>query len=79
MKAKKAALLNQFQPIGGNEGDGDGTDAVDLDDDAAALLDATDGAGTASELTIGDTDGLAGTETLNLLYSQEAKPSPQQK
>lgn len=26
-----------------------------------------------------DTDGLAGTETLNLLYSQEAKPSPQQK
>ena len=60
MKAKKAAFLNQFQPIGGNEGDGDGTDAVDLDDDAAALLDATDGAGTTSELTIGDTDGLAG-------------------
>ena len=26
-----------------------------------------------------DTDALAGTETLNLLYSQEAKPSPQQK
>ena len=26
-----------------------------------------------------DTDGLAGTETQNLLYSQEAKPSPQQK
>ncbi len=26
-----------------------------------------------------DTDGLAGTETLNLIYSQEAKPSPQQK
>ena len=26
-----------------------------------------------------DTDGLVGTETLNLLYSQEAKPSPQQK
>ncbi len=26
-----------------------------------------------------DTDGLAGTETLNLLYSQEAKPSSQQK
>ena len=26
-----------------------------------------------------DTDGLAGTETLNLLYSQEAKLSPQQK
>lgn len=26
-----------------------------------------------------DTDGLAGAETLNLLYSQEAKPSSQQK
>ena len=60
MKAKKAAFLNQFQPIGGNEGDGDGTDAVDLDHDAAALLDAADNAGATSELAIGDADGLAG-------------------
>ncbi len=59
MKAKKAAFLNQFQPIGGNEGDGDGTDAVDLDHDAAALLDAADNAGATSELAIGDADSLA--------------------
>lgn len=52
--------LYQFQPIGGNEGNGDGTDAVDLDDDAAALLDATDDAGATGELAIGDADGLTG-------------------
>ena len=50
----------KFQPIGGNEGDGDGADAVDLYDDTAALLDATDDAGATGELTIGDADGLAG-------------------
>ena len=53
-------FLYQFEPIGGNEGDGDGTDAVDLDDDTATLLDATDDAGATSELAIGDADGLAG-------------------
>ena len=53
-------FLYQFQPIGGNEGDGDGADAVDLDDDAAALLDTTDNAGATSELAIGDADSLAG-------------------
>ena len=53
-------FLNQFQPIRGNESDGDGADAVDLDDDTAALLDAADDAGTTGELTISDADGLAG-------------------
>ena len=53
-------ILYQFEPVGGNEGDGDGTDAVDLDHDAAALLDAADNAGATSELAIGDADGLAG-------------------
>ena len=53
-------FLYQFQPIGGNEGNGDGADAVDLNNDTAALLDATDGASATSELTIGDADGLAG-------------------
>ena len=52
--------LYQFEPVGGNEGDGDGTDAVDLDDDTAALLDATDDAGATGELAIGDADGLTG-------------------
>jgi len=53
-------LLYQFKPIGGNKGDGDGADAVDLDDDTAALLDAADDAGTTGELTISDADSLAG-------------------
>ena len=53
-------FLYQFQPIGGNEGDGDGADAVDLDDDTAALLDASDSACATGELTIGGADGLAG-------------------
>ena len=53
-------ILYQFEPVGGNEGDGDGTDAVDLDDDTAALLDAADDAGATGELAIGDADGLAG-------------------
>ena len=52
-------FLNQFQPIGGNEGDGDSANAVDLNYDTAALFDATDGASATSELAIGDTDGLA--------------------
>ena len=52
-------FLYQFEPVGGNEGDGDGADAVDLDNDAAALLDAADSAGTTGELAIGDADGLA--------------------
>ena len=60
LRKRCPSILYQFQPIGRNEGDGNGADAVDLDDDAAALLDATDGAGTTSELTIGDTDRLAG-------------------
>ena len=59
-EANTSSLLNQFQPIGGNEGDSDGTDAVDLNDDTATLLDATDSAGATSELAIGDADGLAG-------------------
>ncbi len=53
-------VLNQFQPVGGNEGDGDGADAVDLDNDAAALLDAADDASATGELAVGDADGLAG-------------------
>ena len=59
-EANTSSLLNQFQPIGGNEGDSDGADAVDLDDDTATLLDATDSAGATSELAVGDADGLAG-------------------
>ena len=59
-EANTSSLLNQFQPIGGNEGDSDGADAVDLDDDTAALFDATDGAIATSELAISDADGLAG-------------------
>ena len=58
--SKCPGFLYQFQPIGGNEGDGDGADAVDLDDDTAALLDASDSACATGELTIGDADGLAG-------------------
>ena len=58
-EANTSSLLNQFQPIGGNESDGDGADAVDLNDDTAALLDATDGASATCELAIGDADGLA--------------------
>ena len=54
------ASLYQLQPVGGNEGDGNGADAVDFDDDTTALLDAADGAGTTGELAIGDADGLAG-------------------
>ena len=53
-------FLHQFQPIGGNEGDGDGADAVYLDDDTTALLDATDDTGATCELAISDADGLAG-------------------
>ena len=53
-------FLYKCQPIGGNKGDGDGADAVDLDDDTAALLDAADDAGTTDELTISDADSLAG-------------------
>ena len=53
-------FLYQFQPVGGNEGDSDSADAVDLDDDAAALFDAPDGASATGELAIGDADGLAG-------------------
>ena len=53
-------LSYRFEPIGRDKSDGDGANAVDLDDDAAALLDATDDASTTSELTIGDADSLAG-------------------
>ena len=49
-----------FEPGGGNEGDGDGTDATDLDDDTLGLLDALDDTGATGELTFGDADLLAG-------------------
>ena len=60
LRKRCPSILYQFQPIGGNEGDGDGADAVDLDDDTAALLDASDSACATDELTIGDADGLTG-------------------
>lgn len=49
-----------FEPGGGDEGDGDGTDAMDLDDDTLGLLDALDDTGATGELTFGDADLLAG-------------------
>ena len=52
--------LNLFEPGGGDEGDGDGTDAMDLDDDTLGLLDALDDTGATGELTFGDADLLAG-------------------
>lgn len=55
-----SGFLYRFQPIGGNEGDGDSANAVDLNYDTAALLDATDDAGATGELAIGDANGLAG-------------------
>ena len=53
-------LSYRFEPIGRDKSDGDGADAVDFDDDTAALLDATDDAGATGELAIGDADSLAG-------------------
>ena len=40
----------------GDEGEGDGGDAFELDDDVAVLLDALDGAFDAGEVAIGDDD-----------------------
>ena len=52
--------LNLFEPGGGDEGDGDGTNATDLDDNTLGFLDAFDDTGATGELTIGDADLLAG-------------------
>lgn len=52
-------FLYLFEPGGGNEGDGDGTDATDLDDDTLGLLDALDDTGATGELTFLDADLLA--------------------
>ena len=53
-------FLYLFEPGGGDEGDGDGTNATDLDDDTLGLLDALDDTGATGELTFGDADLLAG-------------------
>lgn len=53
-------LFYGFEPGGGDEGDGDGGKAFNLDYDALALLDALDGAFSSFEVAIGDADTFAG-------------------
>ena len=54
------AIAQVFEPGGGDEGEGDGGDAFNLDDDALVLLDALDDAFHAFEVAFGDADTLAG-------------------
>ena len=51
---------NRFQPRCGDESDGDGGNAFDLDNNALAFLDALDGAFCSFEVAVGDADTLTG-------------------